>query len=292
MMKSPVAMSQPGHGQGTNAQHHVAQKYFEAFQQSFPELNQRQSSASMFGGNAGTHFSSGFQLGGQIKLEEANQKVPVCFRNFVTCPPQHSLIELTNQDNVKLNYCQAQVEKTTEHLSTELKAIWENIRDITGQSQLGSGLLANETDEALRSQYRGEYETWQLVNELISAEKLYFEKGKERAGADKTQLCPKTLEYETLVGSHATSIVHSVALWLEKIYQVDSKPQMSQFDINSAAQKSNFDEVRSMTQDQEHRELNTLKALYEMLRAGKVTDAQMDLMKNGQNELLEMISGG
>ena len=70
----------------------------------------------------------------------------------------------------------------------------------------------------MKQQYKGEFETWQLVNELISAEKLYFEKATDRCSAPKEQACPKTLEYETLVSDHATSAVHAIALWLEKIY--------------------------------------------------------------------------
>ena len=76
------------------------------------------------------------------------------------------------------DYKAALVEKTTEHLSNEVKAVWANVRDITGakKNSLGTDLLASETDQVLRQYYKGEYETWQLVNELVNADKLFFEK--------------------------------------------------------------------------------------------------------------------
>lgn len=51
----------------------------------------------------------------------------------------------------------------------------------------------------------------------------------------KVNLCPKTLEYETLVSDHASTVVHAVALWLEKVYEPDTKPQISDMDANQQA---------------------------------------------------------
>ena len=61
-----------------------------------------------------------------------------------------------------------------------------------------------------------------MVNELVAAEKMYFDRRQERLNkkADETQksVCPKTLDYDSLSESHASAVVHAVALWLEKIY--------------------------------------------------------------------------
>lgn len=67
---------------------------------------------------------------------------------------------------------------------------------------------------------REEYETWQLVNELIFSENLYFET-KQQAG--KKDHCPKTAEIQMLTGSHNACTIHAVAHWLEKIYAVDER---------------------------------------------------------------------
>ena len=44
--------------------------------------------------------------------------------------------------------------------------------------------------------HREEYETWQLVNELVFGENLFFEA--RRDGAKTEASCPKTLEIEAL----------------------------------------------------------------------------------------------
>ena len=106
--------------------------------------------------------------------------------------------------------------------------------------------MNNETDQVLRQFYQGEYETWQLVNEIISAEKHYFEKSSE---ARASSVCPKTLEYETLVSDHAVGIVHAVALWLEKIYYEDSKNQIQQFNINQNAMRVDYDDLKAINPD-------------------------------------------
>ena len=71
--------------------------------------------------------------------------VPVNLRNFITCPQEHSLLTLSNEGNVTLNYQQAMLEKTTSHLSKEVKAIWHMVRDLsTGKiNSVGTDLLAN-----------------------------------------------------------------------------------------------------------------------------------------------------
>ena len=72
---------------------------------------------------------------------------------------------------------------TTEHLSKEMQKNWVRVREITTtqntQISKSNNYLQNETDELLKQFYRGEYETWQLVNELVSVEKLYFDKKSE-----------------------------------------------------------------------------------------------------------------
>lgn len=158
-------------------------------------------------------------------------------RNFITLPSNDSLITGKNEGNVTFDYKAALVEKTTEHLSNEVKAVWANVRDITGakKNSLGTDLLASETDQVLRQYYKGEYETWQLVNELVNADKLFFEKDVRKQIDSQVKSCPQTLEYETLVSDHASTVVHAVALWLEKVYEPDTKAQISDLDVNLCA---------------------------------------------------------
>ena len=119
---------------------------------------------------------------------------------------------------------------TTEHLSKEMQKNWVRVREITTtqntQISKSNNYLQNETDELLKQFYRGEYETWQLVNELVSVEKLYFDKKSEWRDGQVKQLCPKTLEFETLMADHASSVIHAVAHWLEKIYEPNEKFKM------------------------------------------------------------------
>ena len=68
---------------------------------------------------------------------------------------------------------------STEHLSKELSKNWVHVRDYTRAEANKNNYLQNETDEVMRQYFRGEYETWQLVNELTTVEKLYFDKSAE-----------------------------------------------------------------------------------------------------------------
>ena len=198
--------------------------YYKACQQSFQELDDQHD------GRGSNAFMGGF--GSKPSLINTNQ-VPVDMRNFRTMP-QKSLIKNQNDTNVKLNYSAARVERSTDHLNKEFRKNWDRMKHImVASGGMGASLLSNGAEETLRQQYRGEYETWQLINELFSAEKLYFEKVQEKAHGndEKKDLCPKTLEYETLTADHATTMVHAVALWLEKIYDTeDKKMQMTAID--------------------------------------------------------------
>lgn len=90
----------------------------------------------------------------------------------------------------------------------------------------------------VNKQLRDESETWKLVSELFNAEALYF----NRKPLTES-LCPKTLQLEMLAQSHEAVSIHAVASWLEKIQEPKSlRPQS---------------------------DLECLKSVYEMLRAGQ-----------------------
>jgi len=72
-------------------------------------------------------------------------------RNFITLPlNSESQLERYNSANVKVEYSAAQIELTTDHLAKSMKAVWENVRDITGQAGIGGSSLQNSTDATLR----------------------------------------------------------------------------------------------------------------------------------------------
>jgi len=92
------------------------------------------------------------------------------------------------------------------------------------------------------------------------------------------------------VGNHATTVVHAVALWLEKVYHQDTKPKIKP---ESPQHRKDFDEIgASRNPAATEGELETLKALFEKLRAGKLIEAQQELIGNNQTELYEWVSGG
>ena len=198
----------------------------------------------------------------------------MCDRNFITKLGQdhQALIELANEPNVKLNFRGATLELSTEQISKELKAVWENVRDITSKTSLGNNKSQNETDDALKTCYRGEYETWQLINELVSSEKLYFEMKGSTANLSKS-LCPSTLEHEVLFSDHASAVVHAVARWLEKVHDEDATLKFKECKINAIANRADLDDMNPASPEAEQLELTTLMALFEKLKSGKIIEA-------------------
>lgn len=93
-----------------------------------------------------------------------------------------------------------------------------------------------------------------MVSELLNAESLYFNhKPVSQA------LCPKTLQLESLVQSHDAVTIHAVSAWLEKIYEQSNG-------LNSTT------------------ELDCLKSMFEMIRAGQIQQVQEELLKSNQVE--------
>ena len=62
---------------------------------------------------------------------------------------------------------------------------------------------------------REEWETWQLINEILVAEKLFFDEQLDYK--QNVRGCPKTLELSELLKNHHGLLIHAVAHWLEKI---------------------------------------------------------------------------
>lgn len=121
----------------------------------------------------------------------------------------------------------------------------ENVDDFVGRQQLGGQLLnansmlgmanqemrdAGDADQLLKQLHREEYETWQLVNELIFGENLFFETCQPVARLKS--FCPKTLEIERLKTNHNALTIHAVAHWLEKTYKVDGEATIAQINPN------------------------------------------------------------
>ena len=82
-----------------------------------------------------------------------------------------------------------------------------------------------KADQLLKQWHREEYETWQLVNELVFGENMYWER-KNSMEAHKKDFCPKTLEIEALKTDHNALTIHAVAHWLEKTYNVDEEAKI------------------------------------------------------------------
>ena len=68
-------------------------------------------------------------------------------------------------------------------------------------------------------------------------------------------MCPKTLEYETLTREHVSSVVHAVALWLEKIYEEDPKLELKELNIGQKRGQLEFDDQRPKDDQTEKDEL-------------------------------------
>ena len=81
--------------------------------------------------------------------------------------------------------------------------------------------------------HREEYETWQLVNELVFGENMYWERKKLNA-PNKKDYCPKTLEIETLKTNHNALTIHAVVHWLEKTYDVDEEAKIMPLNMQVA----------------------------------------------------------
>ena len=75
------------------------------------------------------------------------------------------------------------------------------------------------------------------------------------ADPDNLDMCPKTLEYETLTREHVSSVVHAVALWLEKIYEQDPSLVMKELDIGQKKGQQEFDDQRPKSDQAEKDEL-------------------------------------
>ena len=68
-------------------------------------------------------------------------------------------------------------------------------------------------------------------------------------------MCPKTLEYETLTLDHVSRVVHAVALWLEKIYEEDTKLVLKELNIGQKRGQLEFDDQRPKDDQTEQDEL-------------------------------------
>lgn len=61
---------------------------------------------------------------------------------------------------------------------------------------------------------RDEYETWELISQILVAEKNWFERQPRPA-----KMCPKSFEQQSVLQDHESSVLHAVTHWLEKIYE-------------------------------------------------------------------------
>lgn len=57
-------------------------------------------------------------------------------------------------------------------------------------------------------------------------------------------VCPKTLEYKSLTNTHASTIVHAVALWLEKIFTEDPNLKIADLQQEEIKNCADFDEQK------------------------------------------------
>lgn len=62
--------------------------------------------------------------------------------------------------------------------------------------------------------------------------------------------------------------IHAVAHWLEKTYKVDEEAKITQIDANLVSRKKDFEDMSPHNPDTLNQELNNLKALFELMRAG------------------------
>ena len=121
--------------------------------------------------------------------------------------------------------------------------------------------------------HKEEYETWQLVNELIFGENMYWER-KKLNPINKKDYCPKTLEIETLKTNHNALTIHAVAHWLEKTYDVNEEAKIMQTNLKVAENQIDFEDKRPAQQSGSLRsDFDNLKALFEYMRAGKMVEA-------------------
>ena len=104
---------------------------------------------------------------------------------------------------------------------------------------------------------REEYETWELVTQILSAEKKWFERGDIPA-----KMCPKSREQQNVLQDHECAVVHAITRWLEKIYE--------RKDVT--------------TQD-------SIAQVFEFLRQGDVKAAQKHLLEKNAIEFLWLLGG-
>lgn len=120
-------------------------------------------------------FSRAANADHQVKCDEMNFVVKA-----------ENLAETTNQGLCQSGYRDANTTKIVQNLANHLKAIWEHVspKFDEDRERLGANYLASDesrVDSALKALYREEYETWQLISELIQADNVFF-------GCEKRQI--------------------------------------------------------------------------------------------------------
>ena len=92
--------------------------------------------------------------------------------------------------------------------------------------------------------------------------------------------CPKTAEIDMLACSHNGLTIHAVAHWLEKIYAVDERVAIKPLTIGQEEKKRDLDDNIPQSDATLAEELETLRAVFELLRAGETVKAQTLLIQS------------
>ena len=86
----------------------------------------------------------------------------------------------------------------------------------------------------------------------------------------------------TVTDTHAATVIHTVANWLEKIYVEDPRLQIAELSQQEAKSYTDFEHKDNQRIE---RQYGSLRALFQMLRAGRTQEAMLELTKKNQFEL-------
>lgn len=186
--------------------------------------------------------------------EKIKQPINYSDMNFYVALNQ---FKKSNQ-HINIDYDNAHIPSISESVSNELK---HHALMIQKEQKINQNI-----DEMIT----GEYETWQLLNELIFIDTLYFKNQDKKV--DK--LCPKTAEYWQSVKSHSNLVILAVTHWLEKIYNMDVRSSQLETPTNSTRSSiEDFDSDYTEPANQSM-EMTTLRGMFEHLRGGQMMQLQ------------------
>lgn len=121
-----------------------------------------------------------------------------------------------------------------------------------------------------------EQETWELVNELLNVDNLFFDQNRQKLMSNGTNQCPRTLQIEGSLNNHSQLSIMSIAHWLEKIYE----PRLSFDKIDCSPlcdpahnRAIDFDSNDKKSEQYQRSEIQVLAAIFDLLRGGKMHDA-------------------